>query len=97
MLSITTVKKERTNLGLRVSILVNELSGCESLNAFESCFNHEIKRMKTGNHLHADTLYRIRFEDQFTNNEKIVIAKDHYKNEQQIIFIITKPKAGTGN
>ena len=86
---------EKNSLGIRVAIIVGSLRECESLVVFESNFKEQIKHLRTGNNLHAETLYRVKFENRFTNNEKLLIVKDKFskatgKSTDQIIFTITK-------
>lgn len=90
MLRILKIKKETHTLGLKVSIAINSLKDCESLSVFQTNLKEELKKINTGNNLHADTLYKVKIVNQHKPAEVIHITKEHITKGEQIIFIVTK-------
>lgn len=90
MLRLIIVKNETTTLGLKVRASVKALLACETLGLFAENLKSELKKLRTGNHLHADTLYKVEFKDQYTNNEVVHIKKEHFEKGKRIIMTITK-------
>lgn len=95
MLKCYKETSESSTLGRRVAMIVGELRECESLSVFESNFKERLRKLKTGNNLHADTLYKLKYKDRWTNSERLLIVKDHYststgKTTEKIIFSINK-------
>lgn len=90
MLRIVKVINERHSLGLKVSIAVNSLKHAASLRSFENALRNELVSIRTGNHTKADVQYRMRFENEWTKDEKLIIYHEHATKGQQIIYIITE-------
>lgn len=92
MLKLKVIKKESSVIGLKVLNAAKSLLGCEDLHVYKDNLNSELKQIKTGNNLHTDVLYRLKFQDEFKPTEKLLVVKNHFEKGDYVVMEVTKDK-----
>lgn len=68
MKKFTVIKlkpKPRGTLYMKVCILAEAAAGADDLHGFRNHFNYDLPKIRSGNNVHADIVYRLVIADDF--------------------------------
>lgn len=89
-LKLQIIKDQRSTLFIKIKEMLKSYLNQPSLQAYKTAIERELESMKTGNDKRADVQYKVRIENEWTNNEVLQILHNKIYAEGLVVAQVFK-------